>query len=85
MFKTIYAQKMWQEVHIHSVKAKSKKWQHKKARAERKSARDLKQFVLSKPLSCCFKETKGFDVKASLTIHPVLRLIRWYNKPGDIT
>ena len=46
---------MWMELHIHSVKAKSKKWQHKKAKAERKSARDLKQFVIFKPLSYCFE------------------------------
>ena len=27
----------------------------------------------------------GFDVKASFASRPVSRLIRWYNKPGDIT
>ena len=76
----------WMEVLVHSVKAKSQKWKHKKAKAERKSARNLKQFVIFKPLSYCFKETIiGFDKKALLAIHPVLRLIRWYNKPGDIT
>ena len=42
------------------------------------------QFVIFKPLSCCLKETIGFDVKASFTSRPVPRLISWYNKPGDI-
>ena len=32
-----------------------------------------------------FKETIGFDVKASFASPPVSRLIRWYNKPDDIT
>ena len=45
----------------------------------------LVQFVIFKPLSYCFKETIGFDVKALFTTRPVLRLIRWYNKPGDTT
>ena len=45
----------------------------------------IKQFLLFKPLSCCFKETIGFDVKASFASRPVSRLIRFYNKPGDIT
>ena len=43
------------------------------------------QFVIFKPLSCCFQETIGFDVKSSLASRPMSRLIRWYNKPGDIT
>ena len=34
-----------------------------------------------KPLSYCFKETVGFDVKASFASPPVLSLV----KPGDIT
>ena len=29
-----------------------------------------KQFVIFKPLSYCFKETKGFDVKASFASCP---------------
>ena len=32
-----------------------------------------------------FKETIGFDVKASFASPPVSRLIRWYNKPDEIT
>ena len=40
------------------------------------------QFVIFKPLSSCFKETLGFDVKALLASPPLSRLIRWYNRPG---
>ena len=43
------------------------------------------QFVIFKPLSYCFEKTIGFDVKASFAICPLSRLIRRYNKPGDIT
>ena len=43
------------------------------------------QFVIFRLLSYCFKETIWFDVKASFASRPVSRLIRWYNKPGDIT
>ena len=32
-----------------------------------------------------FKETIGFDVKASFASRPVSRLIRWYNKQDEIT
>ena len=35
-----------------------------------------RQFVSFKPLSYCFEETTGFDVKASFTSRPLLRLIR---------
>ena len=45
----------------------------------------LNQFVICKPLSYCFKEIIEFDVKASFASRPVSRLIRWCNKPGDIT
>ena len=38
-----------------------------------------------KPLSYCFEETIGFDVKASFASRPVSRLIRSYNKSGDKT
>ena len=34
------------------------------------------QFVIFKPLSYCFKETTGFDVKASFASRPESRLIR---------
>ena len=44
------------------------------------------QFVIFKPLSNCFEVTIGFDVKILFTSRPASpRLIRWYNKPGDIT
>ena len=43
------------------------------------------QFVIFKPLSYCFKETIGFDVKVLFASCPELRPIRWYNEPGDIT
>ena len=43
------------------------------------------QFVIFKLLLYFFKETIGFDVKASFASHPLSRLIGWYNKPGDIT
>ena len=43
------------------------------------------QFVNFKPLSYCFEETIGSDVMASFASRPVSRLIRSYNKPGDIT
>ena len=43
------------------------------------------QFVIFKPLSYCFKETIGLDVKALFANCPESRLIRWYNEPGDIT
>ena len=46
---------------------------------------DEPSFVIFKPLSYCFEETIGFDVKASFACRPVSRLIRWYNKPGNIT
>ena len=39
------------------------------------------QFVIFKPLSYCFQETIGFDVKASLARRPVSRLI----KPDEMT
>ena len=42
------------------------------------------QFVIFKPLSYSFKEKIGFDVKASFASRSVSRLIRWYNKPGEI-
>ena len=45
----------------------------------------LYQFVIFKPLSYCFEETIGFDVNVSFASRPVSRLIKWYNKPGDIT
>ena len=45
----------------------------------------LAQFVIFKPLSYCFKQTIGFDVKASFASGPLSRLIRWCNKPGDKT
>ena len=34
------------------------------------------QFVIVKPLSYYFKETIGFDVKASFASRPVSRLVR---------
>ena len=34
------------------------------------------QFPIFKPLSNCFEETLGFDVKTSFGSHPVSRLIR---------
>ena len=43
------------------------------------------QFLIFKPRSHCFEETIEFDVKVSFASHPMSRLIRWYNKPGDIT
>ena len=39
------------------------------------------QFAISKPLSYCFEETIGFDVKISFASRPVSQLI----KTGDIT
>ena len=43
------------------------------------------QFCNFKRLSYCLEETIGFDVKASFESRRVSRLIRGYNKPGDIT
>ena len=43
------------------------------------------QFVIFKPLSYCFEQTIGFDVKASFASCLESRLIRLYNEPGDIT
>ena len=44
---------------------------------ERKNRNFLSyQFVIFKPLNYCFEETIGFDVKASFTSRPVLRLTR---------
>ena len=37
------------------------------------------QFAIFKPLSYCFGETIGFDVKASFPSRPISRLISWYN------
>ena len=42
-------------------------------------------FAIFKPLSYCFEETIGFDVKTSFASRPVSFLIRWYNKPGETT
>ena len=42
------------------------------------------QLVIFKSLSYCFEEAIGFDVKASFVSRPLSRLIRWYNKPGDV-
>ena len=39
------------------------------------------QVVIFKPLSYCFEETIGYDIKGSFASRPVSRLI----KPGDIT
>ena len=44
----------------------------------------LYQFAIFKPLKYCFEETIRFDVRASFANCSVSRLIRWYNKPGDI-
>ena len=38
------------------------------------------QFAIFKPWSYCFKETVGFDIKASFASRLLSRLIRWYNK-----
>ena len=46
-----------------------------------KFADDSWQFAIFNPLSYCFEETIGFDVKASFTTRPMSPLI----KPGDIT
>ena len=43
------------------------------------------QFVIFKPLSYCFEQTIGFDVKESFASRPQSRPIIWHNKPGDIT
>ena len=51
----------------------------------RKDAKILLQFIIFKLLSYCFKETIRFDVQASFLSRPLSRLIRWYNKSGDIT
>ena len=40
------------------------------------SALGVDQFVILKPLSYCFEETIGFDVKASFASRPESRLIR---------
>ena len=37
---------------------------------------DENQFVIFKPISHCFRETKGFDIKASFASRPESRLIR---------
>ena len=74
MFKTIYTQKINVNGSTYTVLKLS---QNKKAQAGRKSARDLKEFVIFKPLSCYyFKETIGFDVKVSLVSHPVSHPMR---------
>ena len=41
--------------------------------------------TIFKHLSYFFEETIGFNVNALFVSRPVLRLIRWYNTPGDIT
>ena len=38
-----------------------------------------------KQLSYCFEKTIGVDIKALSASRTVSRLIRWYNKSGDIT
>ena len=45
----------------------------------------IRQFLLFKPLSYCFEEIIGFDIKALFASRPVSRQIRFYDKPGDIT
>ena len=45
----------------------------------------LMQFLIFKPLNYCFKQMIGFDAKAPFASRPLLCLIRWCNKPGDIT
>ena len=45
----------------------------------------MTQFVIFNPLSYCLEETIGFVLKALFASRPVSRLIRWYNKPDDIT
>ena len=51
----------------------------------RKNFSSYFQFIIFKPLSYCFEETIGFDLKASFASCPLSRLISWYSKPGDIT
>ena len=46
-----------------------------------KNYKQVMQFVIVKPLSYCFEEIIGFNVKTSFPRRPVLRLI----KPGDTT
>ena len=60
-------------------------WIFVKENPDRKKANSALQFVIFKLLSYCFEETIEFDVKASFPSRLVSRLIRWYNKPGDIT
>ena len=43
------------------------------------------QFVIFKQLIYYFKETIGFDVRASFASRPESRLMRWHYKLGDIT
>ena len=43
------------------------------------------QFAIFEPLSYCFEEAIGFDVKGSFASRPLSRLIIWYKKPGDMT
>ena len=50
-----------------------------------KKKEELRQVVIFKPLSYCFKETIGFDVKASFASRPLSHLIRRYKTPDDIT
>ena len=40
------------------------------------SQKTITQFVIFKPLSYCFQETIGFDIKASFASRPESRLIR---------
>ena len=48
-------------------------------RMDSKKKEELRQVAIFKPLSYCFKETIGFDVKALFTSCPVSHLISWYN------
>ena len=43
------------------------------------------QFVILEPLSHCFEETIGLDVKVLYASRPLSRVIKWYNKPRNIT
>ena len=57
----------------------------KKANLKINFTRMALQFVIFNPLSCCFEETLGFDVKGLVCKSCKIATNQVINKPGDIT
>ena len=97
MDETVYVSKLWYKVMTFTIEynrqatlngsmAFNAEWHQQRIWVDNATDyRPLWSVCKFKPLSYCFKETIGFDVKGSFASRPESRLISWYNEPGDIT